>query len=232
MSNSYIVEKILAKRKNKTSGNEEYCLKWKGYQRTTWEPAKNLTNCKQLLEEFEQNQSKVETLKAKSTLKNTTENNGTSIPHTRSQNKTPQLTISTLNGRYKHLKNDDSLTSNNNIKTSQSRKRRFVESVDSLNGMVPTVQEDGDKTKRSLTRVTSTPADIVSSTDPSPFDTLKLEIEQILDVRTIDRDGTYYLCKYKKTRQQPQWIHKKHLNSIMEKVVDFWEENHHDLNRT
>ncbi|CAF1004389.1 unnamed protein product [Didymodactylos carnosus] len=265
MSNSYVVEQILAKRINKSSGNVEYCLKWKGYPKSTWEPAKNLTSCKQLLEEFEKNENKAETSKDKSTLKNGNEHNDTLIRHTRSHNKVSQSTIS-LNGRHKRQENDDNsehsstTTSNNNVKkepskrhldnilnnnkksstsssriattshdhTSQSRKRRFIESINGSND----IEEYGDKKKRSLARVTSTPIDIVSSNDPNPFDVLKLELEQILDVRTMNRDGTYYLCKYKKMRPQSQWVHKKHLNSVMGKIVDFWEQNHDNDNRT
>lgn len=45
------VEEIL---KSRTRGRgKEFLVSWRGYQETTWEPRKNLTNCKEILEKFE-----------------------------------------------------------------------------------------------------------------------------------------------------------------------------------
>ncbi|XP_046390787.1 titin isoform X2 [Ischnura elegans] len=51
----YAVEKILAKRFNHRWKRHEYWIKWEGYSmnQNTWEPAKNLATCQDLLEEFE-----------------------------------------------------------------------------------------------------------------------------------------------------------------------------------
>ena len=37
-------------------GRKEYLLKWKGYDRPTWVPAKDLTHCKELLADFRERQ--------------------------------------------------------------------------------------------------------------------------------------------------------------------------------
>jgi len=46
------VEKVLAHRKTRTG--YQYLVRWKGYTSAydTWEPARNLTRCKELLNEF------------------------------------------------------------------------------------------------------------------------------------------------------------------------------------
>ena len=48
------VERILNVRYGQYRETEEYLVKWKGYpdSENTWEPIQNLTNCKQLLQEF------------------------------------------------------------------------------------------------------------------------------------------------------------------------------------
>jgi hypothetical protein len=44
------VEKILAKRTYRRQ--LQYLVKWKGWTDPTWEPARNLTNCPEILEQF------------------------------------------------------------------------------------------------------------------------------------------------------------------------------------
>lgn len=58
----YLVEKVLRKRIYK--GKIQYFLKWKGYddENNTWEPIENL-NCKELIQEFEDNAKKQEIMK-------------------------------------------------------------------------------------------------------------------------------------------------------------------------
>jgi len=51
----YEVEKVLEKRFRK--GRAEYFVKWKNYDETTWEPLKNLTNVKDLIDKFEKSQA-------------------------------------------------------------------------------------------------------------------------------------------------------------------------------
>ncbi len=53
MSETYTVEKILAKRMN--NGKIEYLIKWEGYsiKETTWEPMKNLKNVAEMIDEYE-----------------------------------------------------------------------------------------------------------------------------------------------------------------------------------
>lgn len=46
----YEVENILKKRVSK--GQVQYLVKWYGYNEMTWEPEKNLTNCKKMLKKF------------------------------------------------------------------------------------------------------------------------------------------------------------------------------------
>lgn len=50
---TYIVEKILAKKK--INGVNKYKIKWEGWDMKdcTWEPIEHLEGCKELLEEFE-----------------------------------------------------------------------------------------------------------------------------------------------------------------------------------
>ena len=48
------VEEILEKRKR--GRGEEYLLRWRGYPRPTWVPKKDLTGCKELLQEFRERQ--------------------------------------------------------------------------------------------------------------------------------------------------------------------------------
>merc|ERR1712064_82155 len=47
----YEVEKVIKKRTRK--GKNEYFVKWKNYDETTWEPLENLENAKNLIENFE-----------------------------------------------------------------------------------------------------------------------------------------------------------------------------------
>ena len=51
----YEVEKVLEKRFRK--GRAEYFVKWKNYDETTWEPLKNLSNVKDLIDKFEKSQA-------------------------------------------------------------------------------------------------------------------------------------------------------------------------------
>ncbi|XP_071446131.1 serine-rich adhesin for platelets isoform X2 [Hetaerina americana] len=55
VAEEYAVEKILAKRFNHRWKRYEYWIKWEGYSmdQNTWEPAKNLSTCQDLMEEFE-----------------------------------------------------------------------------------------------------------------------------------------------------------------------------------
>ena len=46
----YEVEKVLKKRKRK--GKDEYFVKWKNFNETTWEPVSNLSNAANLIDEF------------------------------------------------------------------------------------------------------------------------------------------------------------------------------------
>ena len=46
------VENIIA-REVDNKGKKMYCVLWKGYQKPTWEPEKNLTHCKELLSRFD-----------------------------------------------------------------------------------------------------------------------------------------------------------------------------------
>ncbi|CAL2042776.1 unnamed protein product [Caenorhabditis brenneri] len=48
----YTVEEILDKRTN-DEGEEEYEIKWVGYDETSWEPNSSLTLCQDLLDQFE-----------------------------------------------------------------------------------------------------------------------------------------------------------------------------------
>ena len=48
----YDVEAIVGKKGNK------YCIKWKGYEEVTWESTENLTNCKELIRKFEEDNAK------------------------------------------------------------------------------------------------------------------------------------------------------------------------------
>lgn len=58
MEKDYQVEKILAKKVEK--GVLKYLLKWEGYPESdsTWEPAKQLDNIKQMINQFENSQAK------------------------------------------------------------------------------------------------------------------------------------------------------------------------------
>ena len=55
----YEVEKIIGFRKNK--GEEQYKIKWKGYPKSqnTWEPVNNLSNVKDMIDEYNQKHSKL-----------------------------------------------------------------------------------------------------------------------------------------------------------------------------
>lgn len=48
----YVVEQILDRKMKK--GKYMYLVKWEGYNNdhNTWEPEKNLTNCKKILKQF------------------------------------------------------------------------------------------------------------------------------------------------------------------------------------
>ena len=47
-----IDERIIKKEKNKSLKKTEYLIKWVGYDEQTWEPIKNLDNCKKLLNDY------------------------------------------------------------------------------------------------------------------------------------------------------------------------------------
>ena len=51
--NEYEVEAILKDRIFR--GKKQYFVKWAHYDETTWEFEKNLTNCKELIEQYEEN---------------------------------------------------------------------------------------------------------------------------------------------------------------------------------
>ena len=51
MAVEYEVEKVLDKRFRR--GKVEYFVKWRHYNETTWEPPSNLTNVKDLIDDFE-----------------------------------------------------------------------------------------------------------------------------------------------------------------------------------
>ncbi|XP_060529547.1 uncharacterized protein LOC132703984 isoform X2 [Cylas formicarius] len=63
----YAVEKILAKRFNPRRKTWEYQIKWEnfGSDSNTWEPVSNLSHCKQMLEQFEDQLKRVKEEKAK-----------------------------------------------------------------------------------------------------------------------------------------------------------------------
>ncbi|RYP60006.1 hypothetical protein DL770_010090 [Monosporascus sp. CRB-9-2] len=57
-SDLYEVEKITNSRLNKGKGTVEYLVKWKGYpaSQSTWEPAKNLESCPQMVTRYNKSQ--------------------------------------------------------------------------------------------------------------------------------------------------------------------------------
>lgn len=54
----YEVEKVLDSRLNKKKGTIEYLVKWEGFRSSenTWEPADNLKQCRQKLQEYRESQ--------------------------------------------------------------------------------------------------------------------------------------------------------------------------------
>lgn len=51
MADEYSVEKIVRERRGE-NGGLEYLIKWKNFDKLTWEPLANLTNCKKALKAF------------------------------------------------------------------------------------------------------------------------------------------------------------------------------------
>ncbi|XP_066146857.1 microtubule-associated protein futsch isoform X1 [Euwallacea fornicatus] len=65
--NEFVVEKIMAKRFNPRKKTWEYNIKWEnfGHDSNTWEPINNLSHCKKLLEQFEEQLKRMKEEKAK-----------------------------------------------------------------------------------------------------------------------------------------------------------------------
>lgn len=63
----YVVEKIVAKRFNPRRKTWEYNIKWENFpsESNTWEPVTNLTHCKKMLDQFEEQLKRVKEEKAK-----------------------------------------------------------------------------------------------------------------------------------------------------------------------
>ncbi|CAG9773071.1 unnamed protein product [Ceutorhynchus assimilis] len=66
----FVVEKIMAKRFNPRRKTWEYNIKWEnfGHDSNTWEPMNNLSHCKKLLEQFEEQLKRMKEEKAKSSM--------------------------------------------------------------------------------------------------------------------------------------------------------------------
>ena len=49
--NEYVVERIVGERRNKRR-RTQYLVKWEGWDSPTWEPAANMTHCREKIDEF------------------------------------------------------------------------------------------------------------------------------------------------------------------------------------
>ncbi|XP_050303182.1 uncharacterized protein LOC126740993 isoform X2 [Anthonomus grandis grandis] len=69
----FVVEKIMAKRFNPRKKTWEYNIKWEhfGHDSNTWEPVSNLSHCKKMLEQFEEQLKKMKEEKAKQAAQST-----------------------------------------------------------------------------------------------------------------------------------------------------------------
>lgn len=115
-SDEYEVEAILRDRpkyivdshKSRKFLYTEYLIKWVGYEKKTWEPEKNLSNCGQLLSKYKKQKKKLEQ------IKNNNKNNNASLKNT---SRTPIK--SNLNRKITNLNNNS-----NNNKTKEKKDQK------------------------------------------------------------------------------------------------------------
>ena len=128
--NSYEVEAIIGKRIQPNfqtkEDNIEYCVKWKGYSNTTWEPLKNLANCLGKLEKYlvEQEKERMNETKELKLLKK--KRNHSNEQYTKNHKKkiVPSDELSTFENDRQSRNNLNSPNNNYNLRLSNIIKQR------------------------------------------------------------------------------------------------------------
>ncbi|CAF1244328.1 unnamed protein product [Rotaria sordida] len=207
-SKDYDVEKILSKRIN-GKGRTFYLIKWKGYSTShnTWEPKDNVTNCQDLIKEFEAEEEK----KNKSKNLNSNESQGQiNIRSTRSSGILTPKQSTNKNERYTRRSNRDLPTRQHNKRVSSYEEKRSSRSATS-------------KRSRKNTTDTDATSSIESYDSGDILDISKLD--QILDVRRNKQNNTVEYYIQVKNNKKPLWMNSNRLTEdYSQQVVDFLEE--------
>ncbi|CAF2430684.1 unnamed protein product [Rotaria sp. Silwood2] len=219
----YDVETILSKRID-GKGQIFYLIKWKGYSaaHNTWEPEDHVTNCQNLIKQFEGEEEK----KNKSRNSNSNESQGhTNTRSTRSSVLTPKQSIN---------KSERSTRSSNRSLPMRQHNKRASNNDDMFTGNEDE-NDNGLSEKKSLKSVSSkrsrkntSDSDSTSSIDSYDSDILDIsKLDQILDVRRNKKTNTveYYIQVKKATK--PLWINSTRLaEDYNQQVIDFLEEKY------
>ncbi|CAF0910774.1 unnamed protein product [Rotaria sordida] len=207
-SKDYDVEKILSKRIN-GKGRTFYLIKWKGYSTShnTWEPKDNVTNCQDLIKEFEAEEEK----KNKSKNLNSNESQGQiNIRSTRSSGILTPKQSTNKNERYTRRSNRDLPTRQHNKRVSSYEEKRSSRSATS-------------KRSRKNTTDTDATSSIESYDSGDILDISKLD--QILDVHRNKQNNTVEYYIQVKNNKKPLWMNSNRLTEdYSQQVVDFLEE--------
>ncbi|CAF1162115.1 unnamed protein product [Rotaria sordida] len=207
-SKDYDVEKILSKRIN-GKGRTFYLIKWKGYSTShnTWEPKDNVTNCQDLIKEFEAEEEK----KNKSKNLNSNESQGQiNIRSTRSSGILTPKQSTNKNERYTRRSNRDLPTRQHNKRVSSYEEKRSSRSATS-------------KRSRKNTTDTDATSSIESYDSGDILDISKLD--QILDVRRNKQNNIVEYYIQVKNNKKPLWMNSNRLTEdYSQQVVDFLEE--------
>ncbi|CAF1054517.1 unnamed protein product [Rotaria sordida] len=227
-SKDYDVEKILSKRIN-GKGRTFYLIKWKGYSTShnTWEPKDNVTNCQDLIKEFEAEEEK----KNKSKNLNSNESQGQiNIRSTRSSGILTPKQSTNKNERYTRRSNRDLPTRQHNKRVS-SYEGMFTDDEDddeedeNDNGFIEKRSSRSATSKRSRKNTTDTDAtsSIESYDSGDILDISKLD--QILDVRRNKQNNIVEYYIQVKNNKKPLWMNSNRLTEdYSQQVVDFLEE--------
>ena len=97
--NEYEVEAILKDRIFR--GKKQYFVKWAHYDETTWEFEKNLTNCKELIEQYEENSND------------------------KRKNESPRISKSQITKNSKNKKKESELIDTKEIEEEETKKESF-----------------------------------------------------------------------------------------------------------